>query len=71
MLALSTGRLLKVRLPFSLPKLKKIISFAVGWYARHPLCGAPCPRRLEPPKNTVLLRAARGARRAYTLDNPW
>jgi hypothetical protein len=54
-------------LPFSPPKLKNHL-FPVGWHPRHPLCGASCPHRLEPPKNTVFLRAVRAAR-AYALDN--
>jgi hypothetical protein len=70
MLALSTGRLLKVHLSPSLLNNSDTHFFLVGWHARHPLCGASCPRRLEPPKDTVLLRSARGARRAYAFNNP-
>ena len=69
MLALSTGRLLKVRLSPSLNNSNNHF-FPVGWHPRHPLCGASCPHRLESPKDTVLLRAAGAAHRAYPLDNP-
>ena len=44
--------------------------FPCRWHPQHPLCGAPCPHRLEPPKNTVLLRTTRTARRVYTLYIP-
>ncbi len=71
MLALSTGRLLKVRSsPLSLPILEISHLFPIGWHPRHSLLGTPCPHRLEPPKNTIFLRTARAARRAYTLDDP-
>ena len=67
MLALSTGRFLKVRLLFS---TQKIIFSPAGWHPRHPLCGVPFPHRLEPPKNAVLLRTTRAARCAYTFNDP-
>jgi nuclear GTP-binding protein len=70
MLALSIGRLLKVVSPLLSSETQKNHFFPVGWHRRYPLCGASCPHRREPPKNTVILRAARAARRAYTLDNP-
>jgi nuclear GTP-binding protein len=60
MLALSTGRLLKVSLSPSLlqnSKKKTFLSHRVA-PRRHPFCGMSCPHRLEAPKNPVLLRVA-------------
>lgn len=73
MLALSTGRLLKARLPFlTLPittNTKKNF-IQTGRDTRHTRCCAPSPRRLEQPQNTIPLRAARATRRTRAVYSP-
>jgi ribosome biogenesis GTPase A len=70
MLALSTGRLLKASPipspPFLSFKTQTHI-FLSGWYSRHPRRGATSTHRLEPSKNTVLLRTTRVARSTSTV----
>jgi hypothetical protein len=70
MLALSTGRLLKVRLSPSLLQNSKISFLYVGWHPQHPLCGASCPHRPKPPKNAVILRRPSCTPRIYPRQSP-
>jgi hypothetical protein len=70
MLALSTGRLLKAS-PISSPPFlsfktqTRFLSFRA--VLRHPRRGVPSIHRLEPSKNTFLLRTAHVARCASTV----
>jgi nuclear GTP-binding protein len=68
-LALSTGRLLKVCLSPSPLLNSKHYFFPVWWHPRHPFCGASCPHRLKSPKILFFSEPPAVHAGAYTFDN--